>query len=186
MLIVGITGTNSSGKDTVADYFVKNYGFTSFSLSDEIREEATKRGITHERKNLLAIGNELRENFGACELAARVLKKIYFNPSLERVLVTSIRNPYEVDEFKKSGNKFVMIYVDADMKVRFYRAVKRGRIGDGAEFETFKEIEEKEMKGNTTGQQLLKCLEVSDYKIMNDGSIEELYSKLEKIAEEVL
>ena len=36
-MIIGLTGSYCSGKDTVANYIVQNYGFIHFSLSDEIR-----------------------------------------------------------------------------------------------------------------------------------------------------
>jgi len=53
MIIIGITGTNASGKDTAADFF-KAQGFNIFSLSDILREEARRRDLAISRENLIA------------------------------------------------------------------------------------------------------------------------------------
>ena len=37
-MIIGLSGYAQSGKDTVADYLVKNYGFTKISFADPIRK----------------------------------------------------------------------------------------------------------------------------------------------------
>jgi dephospho-CoA kinase len=40
--VIGLTGTIASGKGTLAE-FLKGKGYSYFSLSDILREEATKR-----------------------------------------------------------------------------------------------------------------------------------------------
>lgn len=37
-VIIGITGPAGSGKDTVAQYFVKHFGYTRYALADPIKE----------------------------------------------------------------------------------------------------------------------------------------------------
>jgi hypothetical protein len=37
-MLIGLSGYARSGKDTVADYLVKNYGFTRMAFADPIRE----------------------------------------------------------------------------------------------------------------------------------------------------
>ena len=63
-MIIGLTGKNASGKGEVANY-LKTKGFVYYSLSDVLREEATKRGLEHTRDNLINLGNELRKKYGA-------------------------------------------------------------------------------------------------------------------------
>lgn len=74
-MIIGITGKNASGKGEAANY-LKSKGFIYYSLSDVIREEATKRGLDHSRDNLIRIGNELRHNFAPNYLAQQINIKI--------------------------------------------------------------------------------------------------------------
>ena len=37
-MIIGLSGKAGSGKDTIADYLVTNYGYTKFALADAVRE----------------------------------------------------------------------------------------------------------------------------------------------------
>ncbi|MCJ7582348.1 MAG: AAA family ATPase, partial [Candidatus Aminicenantes bacterium] len=57
--IIGLTGTNGSGKGAAAEYFISK-GYAFFSLSDVIREELKKDGCEPTRDNLIRKGNELR------------------------------------------------------------------------------------------------------------------------------
>ena len=173
-MVIGITGTNSSGKDTVAKFFIEK-GFDSFSLSDILREEAKKRGIEENRDNLQGIGNELREKFGTGYLAQETLKKIKRD-----AIVTSIRHSDEVKTLKQAQN-FFLIAIDAPIELRYKRARKRQGTQDAIDFETFQKQEAKEFQKSGSGQQLGKCMEMAGYKIENNGTKEEFYKKLENL-----
>lgn len=174
MFIIGITGTNASGKDTAAEFF-QQLGFKPFSLSDILREEAEKRGLAKNRDNLQNIGNELREKSGFGYLAKETLKKIKGN-----AIVTSIRHPEEVKILKQEQN-FFLIAVDAPIKLRYERAQKRAGAQDAIDFETFRKQEEKEFKQSGAAQQIDKCMQMADYKIENNRTKEEFYQKLENL-----
>jgi len=75
MLKIGVTGNNGSGKDTFANYLVTKKSFTHISLSEFIREETLRQGITPSRENLHNVGNEMRAYFGPDILASRALQK---------------------------------------------------------------------------------------------------------------
>lgn len=74
-MIIGVAGTNASGKDTVANY-LKTKGYANYSLSDIVREECDKRGLPKDRDTLRELANELRRNFGNSVLAGRAMEKI--------------------------------------------------------------------------------------------------------------
>lgn len=174
-MIVGLTGKNASGKGEAAQ-FLKMHGFTYYSLSDEIREEAKERGIKPGRENLIRLGTELRQMNGPTFLAARVNEKILKYPG-RNYIVDSIRNPAEVEELRKNAD-FVLIAVDAPMNVRFDRSARRGRPGDAKTLDEFDSLEEKENLKNPSGQQLDKCIEMADFYISNDGTIKEFHKCL--------
>ncbi len=67
--IIGLTGPNAAGKGEAAR-FLREKGYAYHSLSDVVREEATARGLDHSRENLIRVGNELRQTFGAGILAS--------------------------------------------------------------------------------------------------------------------
>lgn len=173
-MIVGLTGTNSSGKDSIEGYLIKK-GFSSVSLSDYIREETKRRGIEITRPNLQKIGTELRTKYGDGFLAKKALEKLKGNG-----VVNSIRNPGEIEELRKNKN-FILIGFDAPIELRFKFALKRGREKTPQTLEEFKKEEEVEFAKSGHGQQLLECIKMADYKITNDGTIEDLYKKVDKI-----
>lgn len=184
MNIIGITGKNASGKDTLADYLRDKHGFINYSLSNEIRAELTNRGLIHSRENLIMMGNEIREKFEANELALRISAKIK-KDGTEKVVVTSIRNPAEIEELKKNFPNFKMIFMDAPIKLRYERSKARGKIAEGDTLEAFASLEERELAGGEKEQQLLACAKLADFSISNDGALEELQNKVENIFSQI-
>ena len=179
-MIIGLTGKNAAGKGELADH-LKNKGFAYFSLSDALRDEATKQGLDHSRDVLIKLGTEMREKFGKGILAARINEKISKLEGKD-IVVDSIRHPGEIEELRKN-NGFLLIGVHTDAKIRFERLIKRGRAGDSKTFEEFLEHEEKENNNEGSGQQLDKCIEMADTIINSNGTIEEANKDLDKYLE---
>jgi Dephospho-CoA kinase len=172
--LIGLTGTNGSGKGEVAKYLQKK-GYAYQSLSDVIREELQKRGLETSRDNLIACGNELREKYGPEVLARRVAEKI-----IGPTVIDSIRNPKEVEYLRSLGD-FILIAVDAPVEIRFERVIKRGRNESASTLEEFIARETREKTNDPNSQQLETCLKLADLTIINDGSLEELWKKLEEL-----
>jgi dephospho-CoA kinase len=171
--LVGLTGTNGAGKGEAAAYLGrKGYGYRS--LSDVLREELAARGLAASRDNLIAIGNELRARFGPEVLPRRTMAKI-----IGPTVIDSIRNPSEV-EYLRRQEGFILIAIDAPIEIRFARAQARGRDESAATLEEFRAKEEVEMAGSETGQQLARCMAMADRTIANDGTLEELWRKVEE------
>ena len=173
MKTIGLTGTNGSGKGAAAQYFISK-GYSFYSLSDVIREELNKDGLEPTRDNLIRKGNELRSLGGADFLAQRVMEKVK-----GKAVIDSIRNPEEV-RFLKSNKNFILLAIDADVELRYERVKKRGRDESAATLQEFIEKEDEEKTTDPTQQQLHICLEMADFTVLNEGSLEDLYNKLEK------
>lgn len=171
--LVGLTGTNGAGKGEVAAYLGRK-GYGHLSLSDVLREELAARGLSASRDNLIAVGNELRARFGPDVLARRTMAKV-----LGPTVIDSIRNPREV-EFLKRQAGFLLIALDAPIEVRFARTRARGRDESAATLEEFRAKEDVEMAGSETGQQLARCMAMADRRIVNDGTLEDLWRKVEE------
>jgi dephospho-CoA kinase len=176
-MIIGLTGTNGAGKGSIGKY-LQMKGFAYHSLSDIIREEADKRGLEKTRDNMRVLGNELREE-GENILAVKTIEKIRKNNE-ENTAVDSIRNPAEIEEFRKQKD-FVLIAVDAPISTRYERIKPRKRPEDQVDFETFRTQEEAEIAGGKGKQQIKKCMEMADFHIMNDSSKEKLNQKVDEI-----
>ena len=178
-MIIGLTGKNAAGKGEIAKH-LQNKGFVGFSLSDALRDEATKRGLDHSRETLIKLGTEMREKFGNGILAKRINEKIINlkKQGKNNFVVDSIRNPGEIKELRKNRG-FVLVAVHADAKIRFQRLLKRGRVGDAQTFEEFLKHEKKENNNKGSGQQLDKCIEMADTVINSNGTIEEANKDLD-------
>jgi dephospho-CoA kinase len=182
--VFGLVGPIASGKGTVAKILVEK-GYSAYSLSDRIREEINKRGIQISRETLNTVSNEMRQLLGSDILAkktAEIIEKD--NPQL--VVIDSIRNPAEAYYLKKKlGAK--IIGVMADQKRRFDLFQYRGTNTAGVfTWEDFKKLDDAELaQVGDFKQQVQETLKLADVIIENNGTIEELRQKVEKITSEL-
>lgn len=175
-MIIGLTGTMGCGKGEAVKY-LKKKGFEHYVYSDILREAAKKKGIKPTRENLQKLGNYIKKdgkNLGI--LSRKMLQKI----KTDKAVVDGIRNVDEITELRK-GRDVTIIGVTAPKRVRFNRLIKRGRKGDPKSFDEFKILDDRENLGLTKGQEINKCLKMSDFIIINDSSLDKLRKKLDVI-----
>ncbi|MDR1511512.1 MAG: dephospho-CoA kinase [Endomicrobium sp.] len=165
-MIVGLTGFCCSGKDTVANYISKKYGYTHYSLSDIIRRMMREDGVDLVRENFIAFGTRLREQNGNGVLAKKVLEKVALDG---RYCITSIRHPDEVKELRIRKD-FVLVSINSPQFLRFKRMQNRKRLGDPNTLEKFIELEDKESQEEGSGQQLKKTAGMADVNFVNDSN----------------
>lgn len=184
-MIIGLTGKNASGKGEAANY-LKEKGFIYYSLSDVIREEATKRGLEHSRDVLIRLGNESREKYGPSYLAKQTNKKIkqQGKNKNQNFVIDSIRSPFEAKELMKNKG-FVLVGIDAPIELRFKRLLERNRLGDAKTLDEFKQQEQRENLNSDTNQQIDATFGMADEVIMNDGTLEELYKKIDELLKDI-
>jgi len=175
VFVVGLSGPNAAGKGLASQFFLEK-GFKYFSLSDVVREEALKNGLTTSREHLILTGTELRAKYGMSILAERTFDKL-----VEKSVVDSFRHPSEVEFLKNNCLLFFLLGIDAPQKLRYERAKKRMRDGDSiSSFEEFAKKEEEE-NSSGAGQQIQNTLSLADEVVINDGKKEDLHKKLEPI-----
>jgi len=178
MLIIGITGTLGAGKGTVVDYLINKKGFHHYSVSGYLKEELLKRKLVVNRTNLFNIANEIREKFGPDYITQKLFA--IAESKNEDAIIESIRNPKEAEFIKSHDGK--LIAVTADQKTRYERIKLRQSEKDNVSFKEFQNQEAREMQNtDPNAQNLSKCIEMADFLINNDGSLENLYGQIEKI-----
>ena len=175
-MIIGVTGYYCAGKCEIAK-FLKSEKFTHFSLSDEIRKELKKKRKKLSKENQINLGNDIREKYGAGELARRIAGKI--KPGKDYV-VTSVRNKGEVDELRKLPD-FILVNVISPQMDRFERTRKRNRAGDPKTFEDFVKKERIEFSEISTKQQLHLVGRMADIIIYNNKNLEEFHRKIDRM-----
>lgn len=177
--IIGISGTNGSGKDSVGHILATQHGYLFISVTDVLREELRRRGLPVDREHLRALSAEWRHQYGLGVLVDRAVDM--FNnsnvapQSYEGVAIASLRNPYEVDRVHELGG--VVWWLDADPHIRYERiqraAAERGRAGeDQKTFEEFMAEEAAEMHGtsDTASLDMSRVREKCDLSLQNAGS----------------
>lgn len=178
-MIIGITGTNAAGKESVA-HTLKKAGFVQFSCSDAIRDEARKRGLSVDRDVLIALGNELRATCGPSILANRVYAMIK-SQKVKDAIVVSIRNPAEAEALSQYDD-FVLVWVDASPRSRYERSRLRQRDkSDFLSFDEFMKMEEMERDAGPTGQRLALMEGLAGITIENNGTLIELEHQVEAL-----
>lgn len=121
-MIIGLIGAPGSGKDTIAEFLVKNKGFRKYAFADRIKKEyyaisgyseeqfKNSRGTELERairSGLWKFSDEKRNECG----------NLYFiNPIIQDIIncqtsivVSDVRTPDEFDQLNKIGS--IMIHV---------------------------------------------------------------------------
>lgn len=146
--IIGISGTNGAGKDTLAELRAAKQGARHVSASNILRTELDRRGLPHERENLRALGDEWRNQYGPAVLIAKTIEEYRASKDGEAQLgltITSVRNPLEAEAILQAGG--AMIWVDADRQIRYERITNRPgqRPEDKKTFEQFCAEEDTEM-----------------------------------------
>ena len=183
-MIIGLTGTLSSGKGIIAE-FLKKKGFVYLSLSNELREIAKEKKIELTRENLQNLGNQLREEQGTGILAELVREKIK-NQEYTKAIIDGIRNPAEIIELRKIKD-FFLISVDAPLGIRFNRIVERSRESDPKTWDDFLKVDTRDQREeNEKGQQVRRCMEQADFELINDTSLIDTQNKVIDLYEKIL
>jgi cytidylate kinase len=185
--IIGLSGTNASGKDTVGTLLAERHNYLFISVTELLREEARHRGLPVERKYLREISAEWRRKYGLGMLVDRAVeawKKT--GDQYSGVVMASLRNPHEADRIHELEG--TMIWVDADPKIRYARiiAADRGRSGeDNKTYEQFLAEEAAEMKppegADAATLNMAAVRDCSDIRLKNDSSdLEAFKAEIEK------
>jgi dephospho-CoA kinase len=173
--LAGLTGTNASGKGEAAR-ILEHHGYRYRSLSDVVRDEASRQGMPPSRENLIVLANQLRRQNGPGVMAARTVPML----SAGLYVVDSIRHPEEVNILKRA-DEFILIAIDAPIEIRFQRAQARGRDESSGTLEEFRKIENRERTEETNVQQLDATFRLADHVIVNDKSLSELEEELLRV-----
>jgi cytidylate kinase len=143
--LIGLSGTNGSGKDTAGEIVAEKYGYLFVSVSDLLRVELRARGIPVERQHLRKLSAEWRREFGLGVLVDKAVE-LAEKSGYPGVVASPMRNVGEAQHLKDLGG--TLVWVDADQAMRYQRvrSTHRGRPGeDDKTFEQFCAEEQAEM-----------------------------------------
>lgn len=174
MKLIGIAGLAGSGKDTVADYLWERHGFTKIAFADPLRRAASAifgldAGVFLDRNRkdavldywgmsprqmLQFLGNEaVKPVFGADLWLKRWCLAYHMVRDSDHVVVPDVRFGLEAEALRKFGGTIVKIE----------------RAGAGA------------LSGAGHVSEAGLAPQFIDAVIQNDGSLEDLYAKVEAL-----
>ena len=120
MIIYGLSGTNGSGKDTVAKMLQEKHNILNVSASELLVEELNRRGLPIDRKHKSALSAEWRREHGMGVIVDKAVEELDNKKSqYNGFIIGSLRHPGETDRIHELGGK--QIWVDADPKIRYER-----------------------------------------------------------------
>ncbi|MBX4201882.1 AAA family ATPase [Candidatus Saccharibacteria bacterium] len=182
MKLIGLGGTDASGKDTVGEMLVDRFNWQVVSVSDILRAELNKRGTELNRKNLRLLSSEWRRESGLGVLVDKAVE-LFDKQRYKGLVISSLRNYGEADEVHKLKGK--VVWVDADPQIRYERVVSRNRgTEDQVSFEEFLAEEQEQMfhyRGDQHTLNLSGVKDRADVSLINDGDdIEEFKNQVQK------
>ena len=186
LFVIGLTGLASSGKGETSKYLVEKYGFTRLVFSDVLREEAEKRDLLEgksyeEQKNILSkLGEIMRKVSGRWDiLAVKLVEKIN-SGRFEKVVVDGFRSAEEVTLFRKNFEKFYLILIEADEKIRYARR----RLEDpNISINDLRQRDKRDVEELGLG----KVIAMADFKINNDQEgLQHLQEKIDEIMKKII
>jgi dephospho-CoA kinase len=190
---IGVTGLPGAGKGAFIDLLRPMLAERAvqtryYSLSDELRAEARRRGLEITRHVLRDIANELREEEGSGVLSIMVLRKIREDlaalPDEQQrmaVIIDSIRNPEEVTTLRQElGQAYSLVGVEAPLEILVERISRRARYDEPDEFVEQKEAARRMILGEAGqneplhGHNISRCVAMADWRIDNSRSMDAL------------
>ena len=187
MRLIGLSGTNGAGKDTVGELIASEHNYLFISVTDMLREEAQNRNLDTSRENLRTISAEWRRESGLGVLIDKSVEryeKLGGDSKYAGLVLASLRNPGENDRVHELGGE--VVWIDADPHVRFDRLKGRMRADDPQTFEEFVAHEQAEMQrtGDEATLSMSEVKDKADKVFLNDQNDTELLKA--RISNEIL
>ena len=174
-MIIGLTGPARSGKDTVAQYLVSDYGFKHFDFyRDVFLDELKKNKMQPTKDNASKLGDELRAKGGRGVMAQLLFPKI----DVEDAVVTGFRSPEEVEFFRSKTTKFFLIMLEAPADTRY----ERRNESDPQSRDDFFGRDERDLRNKGMEAVFL----VADFVIQNEATVEALNKNIDEVMEEII
>lgn len=181
-MIIGVTGTLAAGKGTIVE-ILKVEGFKHYSVREFLIREINRRGFPVNRDSMVLVANDLRQQNSPSYIA----EELYREAKQEggNVVIESLRTPGEISSLR-NNESFHMLAVNADPKIRYDRMLKRASETDDVSFEGFMMHEDREMENiDPAKQNIKKCIEMSEIRLENNGSIEDLREKVKNVLRDI-
>lgn len=182
-IIIGLVGEKGSGKGAVAEYLVEKYSATHYGTSKILRRTIEDLKLPVTRDNLVKLALVLKEGFWPSVIIDSLITDIESNGS-DIIIADGIRMHGDVEPFrKKYGKNFFLVYVTADLKIRYERTKKRKEKAGEDKTTLVNFIAE---EGRLTEVSIHEVGATADFVINNNKGVKELYSQVDNIVGKII
>lgn len=178
-LILGLAGEMGCGKGTAAKHIIEEHKGSAHRFSTVLRDVLDRLYLEQSRDNMQTLSTILRKNFGE-DLLAKSIYHDTANDNNDIVIVDGVRRMADILYLQEVPH-FKLIYIEADIKVRYERIMKRGENSDDAN-KTFSEFEKSNQ--DESESQIRELRNYAHYVIDNNGTFIDLYKQIENIIKE--
>jgi len=175
MKVIAFTGLPWAGKSEAVSV-AKNMGIPVVRMGDMVWDETRKQGLEITNGNVGIIANKLRQEQGMDIWARRTIEKLKEIDHEHILVIDGVRNFEEIETFKRVlGDDFLLVAIHVPDEIRYKRAMDRNRTDDSKDLSDIKARDHRERSWG-----LDKVISSADILIENDGSLEELQSKVQR------
>jgi len=180
MIVIGLIGPKSVGKDTLARHIVSRYGGKNHAHSEILDQILRILKLPVTRENAIRLV-ALRKSFGESVLVDALNNRIKAD-NAELEVVTGIRYDTELKNIR-SYPQNVVLYIDAPIEKRYAWQKGRHQRDDDKDqtFEEFTRLEKRE-----TEIHIQELGAKADYLIVNDGDLDQLFAKVDQLLDKIL
>lgn len=175
-MIIALTGEKLAGKTTAAEYLATHHQAARFRFSQPLSDILLRLHQANTRKNLVALGQQLREIFGN-DMLAKIMRDDLQQSTSQLKVIDGMRYLEEYNLLKELPD-FTLVYITAPIAERYTRALARPEKTDEAGM-TLEEFTAHER--DTTEVGITELAQQAHSTIHNEGTLEELYSQLKTL-----
>lgn len=179
-IILGITGEIASGKGTVAKHIEEKHGGSSHRFSTALRDVARRMHLEESRENLQKISTIFRANFND-DILSMVVCRDAEADTHQIMAIDGVRRMEDI-KYLKNLEGFKLIYIEANIDIRYHRIVNRRENTDDAH----KPYSEFVADHTREAESQIKDLKnYADFVVNNEGTFLELYHQVDKIIKDL-
>jgi dephospho-CoA kinase len=182
-IIVGLIGEKGAGKGTVSDYLMEKYGAKHYGTSKILRRTLEDLHLPITRDNLIKLALVLKEGYGSSVIIDSLIIDME-KATADVIIADGIRMHGDVEPFrKKYGANFFLVYVTANLKLRYGRTkLRKEKTGEAdATLEQFLEEE-----GKLTEISIHEIGRVAEFKLDNNRTADDLKKQVDAMMKKIL
>jgi dephospho-CoA kinase len=180
MKVIAFAGMPFSGKSEAVTV-AKEMNIPVVRMGDLVWQETKNKGLELNDYNVGVTADNMRKKYGKDIWAKKTLEKIKLIKNGELLIIDGIRNIEEIETFEKRlGKNFTLISIQSTDKLRYKRAMNRGRQDDSKDLKLIKVRDKRELSWG-----LGNVIASADIVITNQGSIDEFKSRIKDLLNKI-